>query len=201
MKTIYYGILFFIISSSSAQEVLESVQPLSNKARKGYLYDAAKDNNGNTDVIFKMNIDKKSDAVAFEKYSFDKNGIFKAQYGIGKVNDDKKSMLFRMYQNFYPSLDGKSIYLELMEVKGMKGYDSFSNAYYGYATFSAHYYPRITRIDLDNNSLSPIKVLGNGKYFLNDIYARQFDEKENSILYVGMDKDYENLWVGKMIMQ
>lgn len=192
---------FLIISSSSAQEVLESVQPLNNKARKGYLYDAAKDNNRNTDVIFKMKIDKKSDAVAFEKYSFDKNGNLKAQYGIGKVNDDKKSMLFRMYQNFYPSLDGKSIYLELMEVKGMKGYASFSDAYNGNATFSAHYYPRITKIDLDNNSLSPIKVLGNGKYFLNDSYARQFDEKENSVLYVGMDKDYENLWVGKMIMQ
>lgn len=134
-------------------------------------------------------------------FHFDKNGNLKAQYGIGKMNDDKKSMLFQMYQNFYPSLDGKSIYLELMEVKGMKGYASFSDAYNGNATFSAHYFPRVTKIDLDNNSLSPIKVLGSGKYFLNDSYSRQFDEKENSVLYVGMDKDYENLWVGKMIMQ
>lgn len=73
MKTIYYGILFFIISSTSAQEIKESIQPISNKARKGYMYEASKDNDGNTAVIFQMKIDKKSDAVAFEKYSFDKN--------------------------------------------------------------------------------------------------------------------------------
>lgn len=134
-------------------------------------------------------------------FHFDKSGNLKAQYGIGKMNDDKKSMIFPMYQNFYPSPDGKSVYLELMEVKGMKGYSSFIDAYNGDATFSAHYFPRITKIDLDNTSLSPIKVLGSEKYFLNDDFTSQFDEKENSIFYVGMDKDYENLWVGKVIMQ
>jgi hypothetical protein len=117
------------------------------------------------------------------------------------MNDDKKSMLFPMYQNFYPSPDGKSVYLELMEVKGMKGYTSFIDAYDGNTTFSAHYFPRITKIDLENTSLSPFKVLGNGNYFLNEDNSSQYDEKENSILYVGMDKDYENLWVGKVIMQ
>jgi hypothetical protein len=134
-------------------------------------------------------------------FHFDKNGNLKTQYGIGKMNDDKKSMLFPMYQNFYPSPDGKSVYLELMEVKGMKGYTSFIDAYDGNTTFSAHYFPRITKIDLENTSLSPFKVLGNGNYFLNEDNSSQYDEKENSILYVGMDKDYENLWVGKVIMQ
>lgn len=134
-------------------------------------------------------------------FHFDKSGNLKAQYGIGKINDDKKSMIFPMYQNFYPSPDGKSVYLELMEVKGMKGYASFIDAYNGDATYSAHYFPRITKIDLDNVSLSPIKVLGEGKYFLNDSFSSQFDEKENSIFYTGMDKDYEKLWVGKIIMQ
>ncbi|KAB1155550.1 hypothetical protein [Flavobacterium luteum] len=134
-------------------------------------------------------------------FHFDKSGNLKAQYGIGKLNDDKKSMIFQMYQNFYPSSDGKSIYLELMEVKGMKGYASFIDAYEGTATYSAHYFPRITKIDLENTSLSPIKVLGNGKYFINDIYSSQYDGKENSILYVGMDKDYENLWLGKVVLK
>jgi hypothetical protein len=134
-------------------------------------------------------------------FHFDPKGNLKAQYGIGKLNDDKKSMIFPMYQNFYPSPDGNSIYLELMEVKGMKGYTSFIDAYEGTATYSAHYFPRITKIDLENSSLGPIKVLGNGKYFLNDSYSRQFDEKENSVLYIGMDKDYENLWVGKIVMK
>ncbi|MBC7440200.1 MAG: hypothetical protein H7250_09475, partial [Flavobacterium sp.] len=123
MKTIYYGILFFIISSSSAQEVLENVQPLSNKARKGYLYDATKDNNGNTDVIFKMKIDKKSDAVAFEKYSFDKSLKFISSSDTQEkkaIISDRETTSLYAYVGGSSSFDVLSMKLKINKVVALK---------------------------------------------------------------------------------
>ncbi len=56
-----------------AQDVQEAVQELSKKAVKGYLYDVNKEANGNINVFYKMKLDKKSDEVQYEEYSFDKN--------------------------------------------------------------------------------------------------------------------------------
>jgi hypothetical protein len=97
---------------------------------------------------------------------FDKSGNLKAQYGIGKINSDKKSEMFDMPQNFYLSSDGKKLYWEILEVKGTKGYESFMDAYNGVSSFYALYYPRIGSIDLENSTLSTFKILGNEKYFL-----------------------------------
>lgn len=132
---------------------------------------------------------------------FDKAGNLKAQYGIGKMNNDKKSEIFDMPQNFYLSSDGKKLFWEILEVKGVKGYASFMDANTGSATFYPLYFPRIGTIDLENSSISAFKVLGDEKYFLRKDFTSMFDEKEKSITYIGHDDDFKTLWIGKIIIK
>jgi hypothetical protein len=178
--TAYKGKKFFIESFyvTPAEEYLVAGQ-LSTKV-----------NMGSSNIV-----DAYEDIVCFH---FDKTGNLKAQYGIGKMNNDKKSEIFDMVQAFYPSSDGKSIYWELMEIKGAKGYESFMDAYNGDVTFYPLYFPRIVKIDLGNSSLGTIKVLGDEKYFLRKNFTSQFDKTENSITYIGQDEDWKKLWIGKV---
>lgn len=134
-------------------------------------------------------------------FHFDKSGSLKAQYGIGKMNNDKKSEIFDMNQRFYPSSDGKSLYWELMEIKGVKGYETFLDAYYGAPTFYPLYFPRMAKIDLSNATLGPIKALGEGKYFIKRNFPKRFDQAEKSVTYIGLDEDGENLWLGKILLE
>jgi len=132
---------------------------------------------------------------------FDKNGALKAQYGVNKMNDDKKSEIFEMKQNFLLSGDGKSLYWEILEVKGDKGYAGFWDAYNDRPTFYAQYFPRIGKIDLAASSLGDFKVMGDGKYFLNKHFTGTWDDKEKSKTYIGRDEDKKNLWMGKVTFQ
>ncbi|MBA3704934.1 MAG: hypothetical protein H0W84_03245, partial [Bacteroidetes bacterium] len=124
------------------------------------------------------------DVVCFH---FDKMGILKAQYGVGKINNDKKSEVFPMPQNFYLSADGKKLFWEILEVKGTKGYESFLDAYNGNSTFYPLYFPRIGSIDLEGSSLNPFKAMGDGKYFLRVNFTSVYDKNEKSITYIGHD--------------
>lgn len=134
--------------------------------------------------------DAYQDVVCFH---FDRNGNFKAQYGIGRANEDKASEIFNMTQSFFPSPDGKSIYWLLNEVKGNKDW------YTGIP--SPVYYPRVTKIDLAATTLSPIKALGERKYYLSDDFQGMMDKAENSFIMVGSDLKGKNLWVGKIIFK
>lgn len=143
-------------------------------------------------------MDSYEDIICFH---FDKTGNLKAQYGIGKMNNDKKSEIFEMRQNFYLSSDGKSLYWELMEIKGARGYESFLDALVGIEKVYPLYFPRIVKIDLSNSTLGTIKALGDKKYFLKRNFPSIFDKSENSITYIGLDEDWEKLWVGKVSLQ
>ena len=143
-------------------------------------------------------VDSYEDIICFH---FDKIGNLKAQYGIKKMNNDKKSEIFSMQQNFYLSKDGKSVYWEMLEIKGFKGYESFLDAYAGYKSYYPMYFPRIVKIDLSTNTLGSISVLGNGKYFLKRGFTSLFNESENSVVYFGSDEDFKELWIGKLLMK
>jgi len=134
-------------------------------------------------------------------FHFDKAGKLKAQYGIGKINKDKKSEIFDMPQRFYLSADGKNMYWEILEVKGTKGYESFLDAYNGYASYYALYFPRVGSIDLENASLGAFKIMGDEKYFLRKDFTSIYDNIEKSITYIGHDKDFKKLWIGKVNIQ
>lgn len=139
--------------------------------------------NGNSIDI----IDSFKDIICFQ---FDKNGNIKAQYGIGKVNDDKASEIFSMEQNFYASADNKTVYWELWEVKGDK--DWFTG------DITRVFFPRIVKIDLSNSSLGAIQAMGAGKYYLRE---SKYDAQDKSILYIGNDLKGKNLWIGKAQLQ
>jgi len=136
-----------------------------------------------------------NDIVCFH---FDKAGKLKSQFGVEKMNTDKKSEIFEMDQNFYPSADGKSLYWVILEVKGVKGYASMMDAYNGAATFYPVYFPRVAKLDLSAGSVSSFKVLGNEDFFLRKDYLGYFDKGDNSMTYIGHDEDFKKLWLGKV---
>ncbi|MBL7852700.1 MAG: hypothetical protein JNN04_17480 [Cyclobacteriaceae bacterium] len=126
---------------------------------------------------------------------FDNQGQFKAQYAVDRIDDDKKSKVFRVRQNFYFSADGQTAYWEIWEVKGVKGYANFYDAFYNIPSFHARRYPRVGRIALASASLSDFKVLGDGKYFISDA---AFLRSSNTIVYVGKDENEENIWLASL---
>jgi len=135
-------------------------------------------------------VDVYTDIVCFH---FDKSGNIKAQYGIGKVNNDKKSEIFPMMQDFYPSTDGNSVYLAILEVKADVDW------YTGIPT--PVYFPRITKIDLGTSTVGAIKSLGESKYFLRTSFLPVLNKSENSVTYVGNDLKEKNLWLGKVVFK
>lgn len=142
-------------------------------------------------------VDTYEDIVCFH---FDKTGSLKAQYGIGKMNNDKKSEIFDMTQKFYSSADGKSLYWNLMEIKGVKGYESFLDALAGNSVLYPLFFPRVVKIDLGTASMGAVKVLGDEKYFLRKDFPGIVDPKERSITYIGHDEDGKNIWISKLMI-
>lgn len=133
---------------------------------------------------------------------FDKNGNLKAQYAVEKMNNDKESEMFQSMQNFFFSQDGKTAFWEILEVKGTKGYASFSDAYAGNRTYTANYFPRIATIDLSSPKVTDFTVLGEkGKFLMYRHHSFLTDEKNKVRYYMGHDDDYEQVWVGQYKFQ
>jgi hypothetical protein len=131
---------------------------------------------------------------------FDKAGQLKTQFGVGKLNNDKKSEIFDMIQDFHLGKDGKTIYWEIKEVKGIKGYQSFLNAYYGGSpSLYAVYFPRLAKIDLAANSIADFKTLGDEKFYLRKDFQSYFNKAENSMTYLGHDEDFKKVWLAKYV--
>ncbi len=72
-KFVITSITICLIGTAYAQEYTENTQPLSAKSIKGYLYNYHKDQDGTNHVTYKMKLDKNSDDVAFEEFTFDKD--------------------------------------------------------------------------------------------------------------------------------
>lgn len=132
-------------------------------------------------------------------FHFDKNGNLKAQYGVNKVNNEKKSEVFRSIQQFYIT-SGNKICWEILEVKGFKGYETFMDAYNNAPSFYPRYFPRIAIINTESTSVSAFKTMGSGKYFLRSDFLSEHNPVDNSIYYFGQDEDDEKLWIGKVLI-
>ncbi len=156
-------------------------------------------------LMSKVNLGMGNPVKSYEDiicFYFDKNGQLKTQFGTEKMNTEKKSEIFPVKQSFVPSKDGKSVYWAIMEAKGFKGYDSFNDAYIEEKpTYRPKYFPRITKLDLQNNIISNFTVLGNEKFYVSRAYAPLIDTKENSITYIGNDDDYKKLWLAKYVFE
>ena len=90
----------FTVISAYAQEFTENVQPLSDKAQKGQIYEVNKDDKGNCNVTYRMKLDKKSEVVSYEQYNFDKNLKFIGASDI-KVNKENNPDIERTYYSAY----------------------------------------------------------------------------------------------------
>jgi len=64
-----------------------------------------------------------------------------------------------------PSKDGSTVYFEILEVKGIKGYADFFDAFNGNPTFYPRYFPRITAINTQAASIGDSKTLGGENFF------------------------------------
>jgi hypothetical protein len=151
------------------------------------------------DIVKEELVTKYKDIVGLH---FDASGNLKAQYAVEKINDDSKSEVFDSPQTFIISADGKTAYWEILEVKGTKGYASFTDAYNGNDTWTANYFPRIAKINLGSGGLSEFTALGSkGKFLMYKNHAYIVDEKERTRYYLGHDDDYEKVWIGKYVFE
>ncbi|MEO6734303.1 MAG: hypothetical protein ABIN01_23985 [Ferruginibacter sp.] len=134
-------------------------------------------------------------------FQFDKNGNIKAQFGIDNINDDKKSTIYPVGQRFIPSpMDKNNVYLELLEVKGVKAYANFTAAVVGVKTSFPRFYPRIVKINSTAAEITGITTLGLNKYYfslLNGMQTVDRLNKDGYIIYVGEDTDGDDIWLGK----
>lgn len=65
--------IFLLPNLLMAQNIQETVTPLSKAAHKGFMEDVKIDGEGNINVLFKIKGDKKADELFYEQYTFDKN--------------------------------------------------------------------------------------------------------------------------------
>lgn len=115
------------------------------------------------------------------------NVVSQFSYKPGSLSD-KKSIIFPIPQSLIPSRDGKSLYWTNYEVKAVKGYASFYDAYNSVTTFYANYYPAVGKINLENNNISNFDIMGNKKFLLNRHNAFVDIPSENARIFIGEDK-------------
>jgi len=110
-----------------------------------------------------------------------------SQYSYSPVTDSK-SIIFPIPQLLLPSSGNDHLYWLALEVKGVKGYASWSDAYNGAPTFYPNFYPAIGKIDLKNKTISNFEVMGNRKFLLNrrNMYVELPEEK--AMVFIGEDK-------------
>lgn len=99
MKIILQSIAISLLAclSVQTQEFKESVEVLSKKAVKGHLYDISRDESGKSLVTYKMKIDKSSEEVTFEEYSFDKDLKFLGSKDSGKEGNEIGCRSYQFY--------------------------------------------------------------------------------------------------------
>lgn len=141
MKTIYLRIvfLFLFINTIEAQEFKENVQPLSSKSQKGYMYDVSKEPDGSNNITFKTKVDKKSEALTFEKYSFDSNLKFINSSEVQEKKEQKEDFertSFYAYVGGTSSFDALSMKLKINKRVQLKNWNHEKQLYITKKTIS-----------------------------------------------------------------
>jgi hypothetical protein len=140
-------------------------------------------------MINNVSIKSYGDIICFH---FDSQGQIKAQYAVDKLYEDRASEISIMPQKFFITADGKSAYWEIMEFKMQK--DFFGN-------YFPHYFPRIVKVDLTNDTLGKFTYPGNKKYYVyhgDGEITMYFDADTATRTYVGIGLKDEEVWVSNV---
>jgi len=122
-------------------------------------------------------------------FRIDNTGNVVAQYSYKPASlSDKKSLIYPIPQLILNSNNNNSLYWINFEVKVVKGYSSFANAYHGVSTYYPNYYPAIGKINLADNSIGNFEVMGNRKFMLNTRNSFVEIPDENALVFVGEDR-------------
>ncbi len=126
-------------------------------------------------------------------------GEVKAQYGVEpKSIGDKQNTMFPIEQRFFDA-GNNTMYWVMLETKAIKGYESFYDAYNGSPTYYPNYYPSVMKVNTATNQIMDYKLLGNRKFLLNKSIPYLVDKTNNSVIFIGGDKE-KTLWLGKYDM-
>lgn len=127
-------------------------------------------------------------------FHFDKQGVLKSQYSLDVLESNKYAKEGPAEQALIPTLDGKSLYWILREVRGV-------------AMWSGNKpltYPRIGKIDLSSGAISDFTEYGKiGKevYYLDPNFPYLKKADENVLVFFGSDKNGGNLWFCRVNLQ
>jgi hypothetical protein len=130
----------------------------------------------------------------------DAKGNLKAQYAVDKVYESKEDRAWPMEMTFFFTPDGKYAYWEILEVKAVKdkSYWATVNSFYGVDSYYPRYFPRIGKINLENQTIGDFTDLGNRKYFIYPGITAPFNPSSRSKIYFGKNNDESTLWIGKI---
>ena len=133
-------------------------------------------------------------------FQISSTGDVKAQYGIKTESiDEKLNTIFPIAQAFISSKNGSILFWNLLEVKTIKGYAGFSDAYNGSPTFYANYNPSMVKINTATNKIEDYKAIGDRKFMINKTVPYIYNKADKSIIYIGSDKE-KTLWLAKYTM-
>jgi hypothetical protein len=135
-------------------------------------------------LVFGQNYDANSkDEIKYQDimgFHFDSNGIFKVQYGVDTKQSNKDAENVGANQSFVETVDGKTVFWLLMEVKGA-------------TEEKLLIYPRIAKIDLASAKVSDFTDFGQGAYFLDPRYPF-LSAGTDQIAFFGSTANGKALW-------
>jgi hypothetical protein len=125
---------------------------------------------------------------------FDNKGNLKAQYGLEREESNNDSKMVSNGQLIYESIDGKSIYWGILEIKDLK-----KDKELGDSKFKFLVYPNMTKINLANATISNPVKFGQGKtdYYVNNRYPF-LNLGRGQVVFLGETSGGKTLWFAKM---
>jgi hypothetical protein len=162
------------------------------EGKKFYFANSQVSSSGDFFVIVQNKDDKGyNDVLTFH---FDSKGVLKAQYSLDVKESNKYAKEGPADQDLVESLDGKSMYWFLREVRGVAQWSGNKPLTY----------PRIGKIDIANGTLSDFKEFGKiGKetFYLDPNFPYLKKEGQNVAVFFGSDKSGGTLWFCRVNIQ
>ncbi|MDO7873409.1 hypothetical protein Q5H93_01610 [Hymenobacter sp. ASUV-10] len=143
-------------------------------------------------------------------FHFDKTGHLRAQYGVRRAENNATTSVAPNPQYFHPSVDGKSLYWNILEIDGWRTVNGLTEDGKMGGIFEPTMretisYPSVTRISLADASIGAQKTFGvtkEGKYYVSNKYTTlPVGDENKQVVYFGENKSGKTLWFGQMPLE